>query len=134
MRTVPWRCARSLRLEVATFGARHVEEILAEAAVRGNEVEETDGRFGTELISQIAVDTPNGPSLMASRLVGFNGDRWLLRGSFIGQAATDPELTSGWDETFASVVVRRGSHALPVGDPLPLKLPATKSEPSPSDD
>ncbi len=118
-------------VEVRAFAAprngdlwsRAREEISAEAASRDNAVTAREGRFGTELIGQIAVDTANGPTLMDSRLVGVNGDRWLLRGSFLGQPATDPEHAEAWDETFAAVVVRRGSHALPVGDPLPLTLP-----------
>ena len=129
-------------VEVRAFAAprngdlwsRAREEITAEAEGRGNKVEERVGRFGSEVISQIPVDTPDGPSLMASRMVGFNGDRWLLRGSFLGEPATNPALADAWDETFAAIVVRRGSHALPVGEPLPLKLPPTQTETSPSAD
>lgn len=105
-------------------------DILAEAATRGAELEPREGRFGVELISEVAVETPEGPGQLPARLIGVNGDRWLLRGSFIGGPATDPDLADDWDETFASVVVRRGSHALPVGDPLPLTLPTQQLQPA----
>ncbi len=98
-------------------------EIAAESTERGTKVDVREGRFGTELMSQVGVDTPQGPTVMATRLVGVNGDRWLLRGSFLGQPAAEPETAEDWDEVFASVVVRRGEHALPVGEPLPLNLP-----------
>jgi hypothetical protein len=124
-------------LEVRAFAAprngdlwaRAREDILAEAAARGAELESREGRFGVELISEVVVETAKGPGRVPARLIGVNGDRWLLRGSFIGGPATDPDLAGAWDDTFASVVVRRGSHALPVGDPLPLALPTQQVQP-----
>lgn len=124
-------------LEVRAFAAprngdlwgRARADILAEATDQGVELQHRDGRFGVELLSEVAVETPEGPGRVPARLIGVNGDRWLLRGSFIGTPATDPDQADGWDETFASVVVRRGSHALPVGDPLPLALPAQQMQP-----
>lgn len=124
-------------LEVRAFAAprngdlwgRARADILAEAAGRGAELEAREGRFGVELISEVVVETPDGPGRVPARLIGVNGDRWLLRGSFIGGPATDPDLAHDWDETFASLVVRRGSHALPVGDPLPLALPTQQMQP-----
>lgn len=104
-------------------------DILAEAAGRGAELQPREGRFGVELISEVVVETPDGPGRVPARLIGVNGDRWLLRGSFIGGPATDPDLSQDWDETFASLAVRRGSHALPVGDPLPLTLPTQQMQP-----
>lgn len=104
-------------------------DILAEAATRGAELEPREGRFGVELLSEVLVETPEGPSRVPARLIGVNGDRWLLRGTFIGGPATDPDQAQQWDESFASVVVRRGSHALPVGDPLPLSLPTQQIQP-----
>ncbi len=118
-------------LEVRAFAApRHGDlwsraraEILAEAAARGGTLEEREGRFGPELLSEVLVDTPDGQTTLASRMVGVNGDRWLLRGSFIGAPAAEPDAAAAWDDVFASVVVRRGTSAFPVGDPLPVTLP-----------
>lgn len=124
-------------LEVRAFAAprngdlwgRARADILSEAATQGAELVSREGRFGVELVSEVVVETPQGPGRVPARLIGVNGDRWLLRGSFIGAPATDPDLADAWDETFASVVVRRGSHALPVGDPLPLALPTQQVQP-----
>lgn len=124
-------------LEVRAFAAprngdlwgRARADILEESATRGAELDSREGRFGVELISEVVVETAKGPGRVPARLIGVNGDRWLLRGSFIGGPATDPDLIDAWDETFASVVVRRGSHALPVGDPLPLTLPTQQMQP-----
>jgi hypothetical protein len=35
----------------------------------------------------------------------------------------DPAAAGPWEETLRRVVVRRGDHAMPVGDPLPVSLP-----------
>jgi hypothetical protein len=67
---------------------------------------------------------PDGnQALQPSRIIGVNGPRWLLRATFLGQPAVEPELGAEWEEALASVVVHRGSHAMPVGDALTLTLP-----------
>jgi hypothetical protein len=35
----------------------------------------------------------------------------------------EPEGAEEWEDALAAVVVHRGSHAMPVGDALPLTLP-----------
>lgn len=119
-------------LELRAFAApRHGDlwsearrQIAAETAQRGGTTSEREGRFGTELICQLSVQLPNGKSaVQPSRVVGINGSRWLLRGTFVGAPAENPDDASAWDDTLAAVVVNRGSHAMPVGDPLPLTLP-----------
>jgi hypothetical protein len=47
----------------------------------------------------------------------------LLRGTFLGRPATEPETAGDWEDALASVVVHRGSQAMPSGDALPLRLP-----------
>lgn len=119
-------------LELRAFAApRHGDlwsearrQIAAETAQRGGTTSEREGRFGTELICHLSVQLPNGRTgVQASRVVGINGSRWLLRGTFVGTPAEQPDDASVWDDTLAGVVVNRGSHAMPVGDPLPLTLP-----------
>lgn len=105
-------------------------DIKTESEKQGATVAEREGRFGIELLGQVGVDTPDGPAMVASRLVGVNGDRWLLRGSFLGQPANEPSAAEAWDDAFASVVVRRGAHALPVGEPLPLTMPVQTTTPA----
>lgn len=99
-------------------------QIIAEAAQQGGIATEQEGRFGTEVLIELSVQLPDGkPGIQHQRLVGVNGSRWMLRGSFIGAPATDPEAIDAWNETLAALVVNRGGHAMPPGDALPLSLP-----------
>ena len=100
-------------------------QIAADAARRGGTATEREGRFGTELVCEVATTTPDGKAAtQTSRVIGVNGPRWLLRATFIGEPARDEEAADGWERTIRRIAVRRGSHALPVGEPLPLNLPA----------
>lgn len=99
-------------------------QIAADAAQRGGTATEREGRFGVELMVEQQVQMPDGTqAVQPSRIVGVNGPRWLLRATFLGQPAVEPDGAAGWDDTLASVVVNRGSQAMPPGDPLPLTLP-----------
>ena len=67
---------------------------------------------------------PDGTSgLQPSRVIGINGTRWLLRATLLGRPAVEPETGEPFEEALTTVAVRRGDHAMPVGDPLPLTLP-----------
>jgi len=70
------------------------------------------------------VAMPDGSQAMQpTRIVGVNGSRWLLRATFLGVPAVQPDDAQPWEDALAAVVVHRGTHAMPVGDPLPLVLP-----------
>ena len=98
-------------------------QIAADVSGHGGTATEREGRWGTELVCQMQVVLPDGnQALQPSRIIGVNGPRWLLRATFLGQPAVE-ELTAEWEDALASVVVHRGSHAMPVGDALPLTLP-----------
>ncbi len=47
----------------------------------------------------------------------------MLRASFLGRPALEPEEAGEWEDALAQVVVRRGPGAMPVGEPLPVILP-----------
>ena len=99
-------------------------QIAEDMARRGGQATEREGRWGTELLCQMPVKRPDGTeATQPSRIVGINGDRWMLRASFLGRPALDPDNTSEWEDALAQVVVRRGDHAMPVGEPLPVRLP-----------
>lgn len=119
-------------LEMQVFAApRHGDlwatvrpQIREDITGRGGQVEERDGRFGTELVCQLPVKKSDGTvGLQPSRIVGINGDRWMLRASFLGRPALQPETAGEWEEALGQVVVRRGAVAMPVGEPLPATLP-----------
>jgi hypothetical protein len=100
-------------------------QIAADLARRGGTATERDGRFGTELVCQMPVTLPDGKSaLQPSRVVGINGTRWMLRATFLGRPATEPEAGAELEEALTTVAVRRGEHAMPVGDPLALSMPS----------
>ncbi len=99
-------------------------QIAEDMVRRGGQTTEREGRWGTELVCQMPVRRPDGTTAtQPSRIIGINGDRWMLRASFLGRPALEPEATSDWEDALAQVVVRRGDHAMPVGEPLPVKLP-----------
>jgi hypothetical protein len=99
-------------------------QIQADITGRGGQAEEREGRFGTELVCKVPVKKPDGTvGLQPSRIIGVNGERWMLRASFLGRPALQPEEAGEWEDALAQVVVRRGAGAMPVGEPLPATLP-----------
>jgi hypothetical protein len=99
-------------------------QIAADVSQHGGTATEREGRWGVELICQMQVVMPDGTTAMQpSRIVGVNGARWLLRATFLGLPAVQPDDAGFWEDALAAVVVHRGSHAMPVGDALPLTLP-----------
>jgi len=99
-------------------------QIAADVSQHGGTATEREGRWGVELVCQMQVVMPDGTQAMQpSRIVGVNGPRWLLRATFLGAPAVQPEDAQLWEDALAAVVVQRGSHAMPVGDALPLVLP-----------
>ena len=119
-------------LELRAFSApRHGDlwseirpRLAADMSRRGGTATEQQGRFGTELRCSLTVKTPEGRTgQQDSRIVGINGSRWLVRATFIGKPAVDPEAATAWEDALVQLAVRRGDHAMPVGDPLPVVLP-----------
>ena len=99
-------------------------QIAADMERRGGQATEREGRWGTELVCQMPVQRPDGTTAtQPSRVIGVNGERWMLRASFLGKPAVDPDSTSDWEDALAQIVVRRGDQAMPVGEPLPVTLP-----------
>lgn len=120
-------------LELRAFAApRHGDlwstvrpQVAADMARRGGTATEQEGPFGPELLCQLSVKTADGRTgSQHSRIIGINGSRWMLRATLLGRPATDAEAAAEWEQTLRNTVVRRGDHAMPVGDPLPVTLPA----------
>lgn len=100
-------------------------KIAAEYAQRGGTASTQEGRFGTELVCELSVRTDDGRTgNQASRVVGINGARWMLRATFLGRPAVDAEAAELWESAVERLVVRRGTQAMRVGAELPLVLPA----------
>lgn len=99
-------------------------QIAADAARRGGTATEREGRFGTELVCEVRMTRADGQTgTQTSRVIGVNGPRWLLRATFLGEPAREPESAQEWEAAIEQLAVRRGAHAMPVGEQLPLSLP-----------
>lgn len=99
-------------------------QIAADTARRGGTATEREGRFGTELVCEVSMTRADGAAgTQTSRVIGVNGPRWLLRATFLGEPARTPEAAADWESAIAKIAVRRGAHAMPVGEQLPLTLP-----------
>lgn len=99
-------------------------QIQADITGRGGKAEEREGRFGTELVCQVPVQVAEGQvGLQPSRIIGINGQRWLLRASFLGRPALEPDEAGEWEDVLAQVAVRRGAGAMAVGESIPATLP-----------
>ena len=90
----------------------------------GVAAEEVTGGYGTELRARVR--TPDG--LADIRFVGVDGPRWMVRAVYQGPAATDPAAAGPLDEALRGLVVDRGAAAMPVREPLPLRLPREVAE------
>jgi hypothetical protein len=100
-------------------------QLAADMARRGGIATEREGDFGTELLCELQVQRPDGTmAAQPSRIIGVNGERWLLRATLMGRPAMEESLPADWAETIRSVAVQRGIGAMPVGEPLPVALPA----------
>ncbi|HEX6500808.1 MAG TPA: DUF3710 domain-containing protein [Micromonosporaceae bacterium] len=119
-------------LQIGAFAAPRSEgiweEVRAEIAdsLRKDGVRTTTaaGEYGTELLGR--VPTPNGP--MDVRFVGVDGPRWMVRAVYQGPAAADPAAAGPLREALRGLVVDRGKEAMPVREPLPLRLPREVAE------
>lgn len=95
------------------------EEIRQQLFNDGVAAQEVEGDYGVELRARVR--TPDG--LADIRFAGVNGLRWLVRAVYQGPAAVDPTAAAPLLECLHKLVVDRGQEAMPVRDPLPLRLP-----------
>jgi Protein of unknown function (DUF3710) len=121
-------------LQLAGFAAPRSsgiwDEVRAEIAeslvASGGRAEEVDGTLGTELSAYIPTEQPG--QLAPARFIGVDRPRWFLRGLLSGPAALDREVAGRLEFAFRATVVVRGKDAMPIRDPLPLKLPPEAQE------
>ena len=97
------------------------QEIADSIRSGGGNVDEVDGPYGLELRTAVPTDVPG--QLAPARFVGIDGPRWFLRALFSGPAGTDPNASAQLNSVLEAVVIVRGSDAMPIRDPLPLRLP-----------
>lgn len=100
-------------------------DIAAEAKRLGGGVRESDGEYGPELgvVLPVAIDDGRQAS-QPSRIVGIEGPRWLLRGTFLGRPAVQPDPDGLLESALRDVVVVRGGEPMAPREALPLRLPS----------
>lgn len=99
-------------------------DIAAETVRRGGTAEEADGEFGTELTLSVPVQTPDGrQAVQPSRIVGVEGPRWLLRGTFLGKSALQPDPEGPLETAFRDVIVVRGNEPMAPRDMITMRMP-----------
>jgi hypothetical protein len=104
-------------------------DIAAEAAKHGGTATELDGEFGAELKLVVPVRTPDGKqATQTTRIVGVDGPRWLLRGTFLGKSASNPDPQGVVEQAFRDVIVVRGSDPMAPRDPIAMRMPASEEQ------
>jgi hypothetical protein len=96
-------------------------EILGSVTTSGGEAEEVEGLYGIELAAKVPTGTPG--QLAPARFLGVDRRRWFLRALLTGPAAVEPDAAELLLSVLAGTVVVRGTEAMPIRDPLPLRLP-----------
>lgn len=106
-------------------------DIAAEAARRGGTSSESPGEFGTEIVVVVPVTTPEGrTATQPTRIVGVEGPRWLLRGTFLGKSALAPDPEGLIETAFRAVIVVRGEAPMAPREMIPLQMPLNVSPPA----
>ena len=98
-------------------------DLLAEAEKLEAETEAVDGPFGPELRIRVPVTLPDGEAgFQPSRILGIEGPRWMLRATFLGQEALEPDDDSVLVQALHEVVVRRGDEPKAPRAPLLISM------------
>lgn len=88
-------------------------------------VKQVEGRFGKELHARVPTVLKDGrQGWRAARFIGFEGNRWFLRGVIGGRGAIDRAAAQGVEDLFAQIIVVRGDEPLPPRELLKLSPPA----------
>jgi hypothetical protein len=98
-----------------------LSDIVESLSVQGIANEKLFGPFGAEL--QVDLPNPSG-QVQRVRMFGFDGGRWLLRGTISGSAINNPDHRLELNAIFRGLVVNRGQTPLPPREILPLVLPS----------
>jgi hypothetical protein len=99
-------------------------DIAAEAARRGGAATELQGAFGPELQVVVPAQTSDGrQGTQTSRIVGVDGPRWMLRGTFLGKSAIDVNADEVLDQAFRDVIVVRGDAPMAPRAVIAMRMP-----------
>jgi hypothetical protein len=94
-----------------------------EAKRLDGEARQVDGPFGTELHVKVPVTLPEGvEGFQPTRIIGVEGPRWMLRATFLGNEAREPDDDSLLMRALHDVVVVRGDDPRAPRDPLLITI------------
>jgi hypothetical protein len=100
------------------------DELILEVTRLGGQCDQVDGPFGPELHVRVPVELPDGEEgFQPSRIVGIEGPRWLLRATFLGDAALNPSDEGLLMQALRDVIVVRGDEPRIPREALLLTLP-----------
>ncbi len=106
------------------FWSEVMDELEAEISQAGGTMSRSPGRFGTELSGEVpAADQEGQTTMQPARFVGAEGNRWFIRGMFMGTAATSPAMGEFFEDILAGCIVNRGERPMAPGDLIPLTPP-----------
>ena len=100
-------------------------EIAASLVSGGGQAQDVEGPYGAELFAAVPVQ---GGGAAPARFLGVDGPRWFVRALLTGPAAQDRRVSAPLEAALRDVVVVRGTEAMAVRDPLPLRLPREVAE------
>ncbi|MGI8887410.1 MAG: DUF3710 domain-containing protein [Nocardioidaceae bacterium] len=99
-------------------------DIVAEADRRGGAATEVEGAFGPELLVVVPAQTPDGrQATQTSRIVGVDGPRWMLRGTFLGKSSVGSGVDDALEQAFRDVIVVRGAAPMRPREILEMRMP-----------
>ena len=92
------------------------------------------GRSGPRFAWSFPVTSQEGKkAVQASRVVGIDGPRWMLRATFLGTAITDAKTFARLVSVVRQTVIVRGDRPMAPGDVIALRAPQrTHHEPPPT--
>jgi len=98
-------------------------DLEAETERLEGESEAVDGPFGTELRVKVPVKLPDGEeAVQPTRILGIEGPRWMLRATFLGKEALEPNDDGLLMQALRDVVVVRGDDPRAPRDALLLTI------------
>ena len=110
-------------------------DLVEEAERLDGEADQVDGPFGTELHVKVPVTTPDGEEgFQPTRIIGIEGPRWMLRATFLGQEALEPDDDSLLMKALHDVVVVRGDEPRAPRDALLISIEEDLEPVADSDD
>ncbi len=100
------------------------DDLILEVTRLNGTSEQVTGPYGEELLVRVPVELPDGEEgFQPSRIIGVEGPRWLLRGTFLGEAGINPSDEGVLMQAFRDVIVVRGDEARIAREALLLTLP-----------